>query len=189
MRIQPFCKNVTDTDKTKLLTPQQLRFCQRFIESDNATEACIAAGYSEKSAATQASKLLENANVLAEITRRQEVASKRADIREDDVLRMLLEDREAAREAKRFDHSFKAVALIGKKLGMFVNKFSVGQASKRTDEEIAANLAKATAGGDQVLARTLFRNALAGIPSDSFESRAEMSDEEIDALISGDTVH
>ncbi|MCZ6885718.1 MAG: hypothetical protein O7E53_05075, partial [Alphaproteobacteria bacterium] len=47
----------------------------------------------------------------------------------------------------------------------------------------AARQAKATAGGDPALARTLFRNALAGIPPNTFDPRPELSDEEIDALL------
>ncbi len=189
MRIQPFSKNMTETDKTRPLTPQQLRFCQLFIESNNATEACLAAGYSEKSAASQASRLLKNVNVLAEIARRQEEAAKRADIREDDVIKMLLEDRAGARKAKQYGPSVRAAELIGRKFGMFVDKRLVGEIREHTDEEIAAGLAKATANGDPVLARTLFRNALAGIPPETFDPRPELSDDEIDALISGDTVH
>ncbi len=189
MRIQPFSKNMAETDKTKLLTPQQLRFCQRFIESDNATEACIAAGYSEKSAASQASRLLKNANVTVEITRRQEAAGKRAEIREDDIIRMLLDDRDGARAVKQYGPAVRAAELLGRKLGMFVDKRLVGEIREHTDEEIAAGLAKATAGKDPVLARVLFRNALAGIPPNSFDPRPELSDEQIDALISGDTVH
>ncbi len=137
----------------------------------------------------QANRLLKNASVLAEITRRREEAAKRANIREDDVIKMLLEDREGARKAKQYGPSVRAAELIGRKFGMFVDKRLVGEIREHTDEEVAAGLAQATAGGDPALARTLFRNALAGIPPDSFDPRPELSDDEIDALISGDTVH
>ncbi|MEE9290198.1 MAG: hypothetical protein V3U99_04215, partial [Alphaproteobacteria bacterium] len=72
---------------------------------------------------------------------------------------------------------------LGRKLGMFVDKRLVGEIREHSDEEIAAGLAKATAGGDPALARTLFRNALAGIPPDTFDPRPELSDDEIDALL------
>lgn len=132
---------------------------------------------------------MRKVNVMAEITRRQENASERANIREDDVIRMLLEDREAAREAKQFGPSVRAAELLGRKLGMFIDKRLVGEIREHTDEEVAAGLAKATANGNPALARTLFRNALAGIPPESFDPRPELSDDQIDALISGDTVH
>ncbi len=180
---------MTESTKTKPLSARRLRFCQNYISADTDREAAIAAGYSEKSAHVAAARLLKDDNVLAEIARRQEKASERADIREDDVIKMLLEDREAAREAKQFGPSVRAAELIGRKLGMFVDKRLVGEIREHTDEEVAAGLAKATAGGDPVLARTLFRNALAGIPPDSFDARPELSDEEIDALISERAVH
>lgn len=66
---------------------------------------------------------------------------------------------------------------------MFTDKTLIGSASEHTDEEIAAGLAKSTAGGDSVLARKLFRNVLKGIPPASFDGRPELSDEDIDALI------
>ena len=143
----------------------------------------MAAGYSPKGAAAQANRLLKNASVLAEITRRQEEASERADIREDDVIKMLLEDREAARKAKQFGPSVRAAELLGRKLGMFVDKRLVGDIREHTDDELAAGLAKATAKGDPVLARTLFRNARAKIGTDTFDTIPVLSDEEIDALI------
>ncbi len=180
---------MTKSTKIKPLSARRLRFCQNYISADTDREAAIAAGYSEKSAHVAAARLLKDDNVLAEITRRQEGASKRADIREDDVIKMLLEDREGARKAKQFGPSVRAAELIGRKFGMFVDKRLVGDIREHTDEEVAAGLAKATAGGDQVLARVLFRNALAGIPPESFDPRPELSDDEIDALISGDTVH
>ncbi len=180
---------MTKSTNTKPLSARRLRFCQNYISADTDREAAIAAGYSEKSAHVTAARLLKDDNVLAEIARRQEKASERADIREDDVIKMLLEDREAAREAKQFGPSVRAAELLGRKLGMFVDKRLVGEIREHTDEEVAAGLAKATAGGDPALARALFRNALARIPPDTFDPRPELSDDEIDALISGDTIH
>ncbi len=174
---------MTKSTKTKPLSARRLRFCQNYISADTDREAAIAAGYSEKSAHVAAARLLKDDNVLAEITRRQEEASERAEIREDDVIKMLLEDREAARKAKQFGPSVRATELLGRKLGMFVDKRLVGEIRERTDEEVAASLAKATARGDSVLARTLFHNALAKIGSDTFDPRSVLSDGEIDALI------
>ena len=180
---------MAETDNDRPLTPRQQRFCELFIQCDSATEACLKAGYSEKGADRQASRLLRNVGVMAEITRRREAASKRAEIDEDAVLKMLLEDREAARAAKQYGPAVRAAELLGRKMGMFIDKRIVGEIREHTDEEVAAGLAKATAMGDPVLARTLFRNALAGIPPESFNSRPELSDDEIDALISERAVH
>lgn len=48
----------------KDITPQQKRFVQEYLKSGNATDAAIAAGYSAKSAASRASKLLETPGVI-----------------------------------------------------------------------------------------------------------------------------
>ncbi len=178
---------MTESTKTKPLSARRLRFCQNYISADTDREAAIAAGYSEKSAHVAAARLLKDDNVLAEITRRQGKASERADIREDDVIKMLLEDREAARKAKQYGPAVRAVELLGRKLAMFSDKHLVGGTRERTDEEVAAGLARATANGEPVLARSLFRNALAGIPPNSFEPRAELTDDAIDRLLNEGT--
>lgn len=41
------------------LTPQQERFCQEYAVDYNGTNAAIRAGYAEKTAASQASRLLK----------------------------------------------------------------------------------------------------------------------------------
>ena len=48
----------------KDITPQQRRFVQEYLKSGNATAAAIAAGYSARSAASRASKLLETQAVI-----------------------------------------------------------------------------------------------------------------------------
>lgn len=52
------------------LTQKQRRFIDEYIISGNATQAAIKAGYSEKYANTNASKLLQNTTIKAEIERR-----------------------------------------------------------------------------------------------------------------------
>lgn len=48
----------------KKITPQQMKFVQEYLRSGNQTDAAIAAGYSEKSAASRASKLWEMPQVM-----------------------------------------------------------------------------------------------------------------------------
>ena len=48
----------------KDITPMQKKFVQEYLHSGNATDAAIAAGYSAKSAASRASKLLETPGVI-----------------------------------------------------------------------------------------------------------------------------
>ncbi len=131
---------MAETDNDRPLTPRQQRFCELFIQCDSATEACLKAGYSEKGADRQASRLLRNVGVMAEITRRREAASKRAEIDEDAVLKMLLEDREAARAAKQYGPAVRAAELLGRKLGMFKDRIDVNGGPER-DRQIIESLA------------------------------------------------
>lgn len=48
----------------KDITPQQKKFVQEYLKSGNATAAAISAGYSARSAASRASKLLETPGVI-----------------------------------------------------------------------------------------------------------------------------
>lgn len=45
------------------MTPRQIRFCKLYASTLNATQSAIKAGYSEKSACSQASRLLRNVKV------------------------------------------------------------------------------------------------------------------------------
>jgi hypothetical protein len=60
---------LTETKKNKGLTPKQARFCLEYIKDGNGTQAAIRAGYSEKTADQQASRLLTNVKVNMEIDR------------------------------------------------------------------------------------------------------------------------
>ena len=50
------------------LTDKQLRFCEEYVVDMNATQAAIRAGYSEKTANEQASRLLANVSVQEKIS-------------------------------------------------------------------------------------------------------------------------
>lgn len=54
------------------LSPKQQAFCEYYLESSNATQAAIKAGYSEKGVRVTASHLLTNINIQEEISRLRE---------------------------------------------------------------------------------------------------------------------
>ena len=62
------------------LTPRQHRFAEAYAACGNATEAAKRAGYSEKTAYAQGSRLLKHADVAALITQLQADAATRAEI-------------------------------------------------------------------------------------------------------------
>ena len=53
--------------KKKQLTPKQERFAEEFIVDRNNTAAAKRAGYSERTAESQGSRLLRNVNVASRI--------------------------------------------------------------------------------------------------------------------------
>ena len=53
------------------LTPKQLKFIREYVKTSNATEAAKKAGYSEKTACEQGSRLLANVKVASEVKKLQ----------------------------------------------------------------------------------------------------------------------
>ncbi len=68
------------------LTPKQAAFVQEYLIDLNATQAAQRAGYSEKTASEQASRLLANVKVAAEIQKAIAARAERTDIKADRVI-------------------------------------------------------------------------------------------------------
>ena len=58
-------------------TPQQEQFIVAYVAKSNATQAALDAGYSEKTAHSQGSRLLKHAEIAKEIERRRNAITKR----------------------------------------------------------------------------------------------------------------
>lgn len=71
------------------LTPKQRCFVEEYLVDLNATQAAIRAGYSEKTAQEQASRLLSNVMVSEAVKSAQEERSRRTEITQDMVLQEL----------------------------------------------------------------------------------------------------
>lgn len=69
------------------LTPKQQRFVQEYLIGLNATQAAIRAGYSERTAQEQSSRLLSNVMVQSAIAAQQKGREERANATADEVLR------------------------------------------------------------------------------------------------------
>lgn len=65
------------------------RFCQELLKDDNATQAYIRAGYSERGAGQSAEKLLKNADVAARVAELRAERTKRATTDGDWVIAQL----------------------------------------------------------------------------------------------------
>lgn len=60
------------------MSPRELLFVDKYLETNNETQAAIYAGYSEKTAGSKASQLLRRVNVQSEILRRREKMEKKS---------------------------------------------------------------------------------------------------------------
>jgi len=72
------------------LTPKQERFCREYLIDQNATQACIRAGYSKRTADRIGPELLGKTWVKARITVLAGKQAERLELKADDVLRELL---------------------------------------------------------------------------------------------------
>lgn len=73
------------------LEPKQEKFCQEYLIDLNATQAAIRAGYSEKTARNQATRLLSKVHIQSYIANLQERVAKRNRISQDEIVRDLVE--------------------------------------------------------------------------------------------------
>lgn len=147
------------------LNARQEVFCKEYLIDLNATQAAIRAGYSERTASAQASRLLANVNILARV---KELKDKRADELELDaywVLKRLKDISDRSMQAEpvmEFDHTEgmlvetgeyqfdstganKATELIGKHIGMFDPKLLLQKEMMKAQvEKVKAETTKLT---------------------------------------------
>lgn len=126
------------------LTGMQELFCQEYLKGLNATQAAIRAGYSKKTSRQQGAQMLRDDKIAKRIAELQGVRSERTEITQDWVLTSLKEVAERCMEkvpVMEFDVSVggfvesgkwqfnasganKSLELIGKHLGMFIERHS-----------------------------------------------------------------
>lgn len=85
---RPFC--VQGGGDGVKLTVKQKRFVDEYLVDFNGTQAAIRAGYATRSAEVTAAKLLRNAKVQAEISRRQQDLQRRTEVSQDRVVKELM---------------------------------------------------------------------------------------------------
>ena len=127
------------------MTPKQEAFCQQYIVDYNGTQAAIRAGYSERTARSQAADLLAKPDILARVRELQAEQTARLCVTADWVVQQLVDVYTRAMQAEpvtAFDYDAKelietgeyqfdsrgacrALELIGKHLGMYQDKLRV----------------------------------------------------------------
>lgn len=84
----------------KKLTQQQELFCQQYVIDYNGTQAACRAGYSEKTAEVQASRLLRNVKVLSRVRAIQKERLEKLAVTQESVILKLLEVYDRCMQAK-----------------------------------------------------------------------------------------
>ena len=104
------------------LTPKQQRFVEEYLIDLNATQAAIRAGYSEKTAQEQSSRLLSNVMVQEAVQKAKNKLSERTELTVDMVVNGLLKEAQDYAEGSTQSARVSAWAHLGKHLGMFKDK-------------------------------------------------------------------
>ena len=114
--VQGTCYNSGMSNANPKLTGQQQAFVNEYLVDRNASAAARRAGYSEKTANVQGSRLLTNVNVSAAVEKGMKKLQKRTEITAETVIEWLEEQRDKALAADppQVAAANKAAELIGK---------------------------------------------------------------------------
>ena len=106
------------------LTPRQARFVKEYLVDLNGTQAAIRAGYSEKTAQTQSSRLLSNVMVSAAVEAGAATQHAQLDLTAQKVLSELLGVgyAEVASTDVRVSDKLRALELLAKHLGLLTEQ-------------------------------------------------------------------
>lgn len=107
------------------LTEKEAAFVREFQVDHNATQAAIRAGYSPKSAANIASDLKKKPHIAAELAKLETEAIKTGAVAKDEVIQKLRDTYTKAIEGKHYSAAVRAAELLGKTIGVFVDRVDV----------------------------------------------------------------
>jgi phage terminase small subunit len=113
----------------KDLNPRQLRFIDHYIKTGNQSRSYMLAGYEPKSRNAldaNASQLVRNPKIAAEIGRRKRALIKRNDVTLDKLLAELAEDRALARSLGQPGAAIQATQLTARLVGLLVDRKQTG---------------------------------------------------------------
>ena len=137
----------------KLLNVRQERFAQEIAKGTSTAKAYVVAGYRhnpgnasnlrrKKHVSTRVADLQDKAlEIDAKTT---QMAAEAVSIDKAWVMRGLIDDRQAAREAQQYANAIRALELLGKELGMFIDRKEVkrvGEIERLDDEALAERIA------------------------------------------------
>lgn len=104
------------------LSPKRRAFCREYVLDQNGTAAAVRAGFSERSAKSQAAQLLAMPCVKEEIARLQADAAEARNVTLDRLYGLLNEACQLARRRESATGMVAAVTAIAKLAGLWVDK-------------------------------------------------------------------
>jgi len=119
------------------LTPRQSMFCKEYLKDMNATQACIRAGYSRKSASRLSERLMSNEKVLCELEKQFQRRADRVHVDADYVLfnlKNIVERCKEGGDSRAYMSAVKALELLGKHLGLYEERIRIIHDDKSNNE-------------------------------------------------------
>jgi len=102
------------------MTPKQKRFVREYLTDFNATQAAIRAGYSQRGASVQGSRLLANAKVQSEVERLSKCKDDELGLSNDRILHEIAQIAFSDDEATK--DTLRALDILCKTRGMYLRK-------------------------------------------------------------------
>ena len=102
------------TDKPERLTYRRWRFCQEYIIDYNGTQAAIRAGYAEKSAQEEASRLLSLVIIQENIAILEQDRLDAARITGESVIKDIARLKQKAEDKGELNNAIRAAELLGR---------------------------------------------------------------------------
>lgn len=131
---------------TNELTEMQERFCEIYAEHGNATQSAISAGYSDKHASVQGSKLMKMAKIQKRIAKYRNDLGFEVKADKDAVVEALLDM--INDESTEPQHKLTAIDKLGRIQGWFKDNQTIeinhNTVDKMSDEELEKRLAELT---------------------------------------------
>lgn len=106
------------------LTPRQQRFISEYLIDQNASAACVRAGYSPKGSNVTGSQLLAKPNIREKIQEKQNETAQRLQIEFETVLHQVREGIELARSNGDPGAMIRGCAELNKMMGFYQPAFS-----------------------------------------------------------------
>lgn len=122
------------------MNKKQRAFTVEYVKDHNATQAAIRAGYSAKSAYSQAHDLLRKPEIMEAIEALENAAAARAGITVDAIVERL--NNIASNPGEKASDRIRADELLGKYLGMFTEKVQMSGSLNTGADKLADILAQ-----------------------------------------------